>query len=251
MEDKTYSKLLNNYIKSKKFWYIIPRAQYFNEENISELHTVLSYISQKMYIKLKDFKKKTESLFKELSPDDLVLRIWDQDTQLLVQKEMIEKKIIKPYNLNRQSKNDQLANFRNHINLLKKLGFAHINRFKRLYISDMGNKFLESNKEEWGKIIEQQLIKLQFFNPSIKISANNKDLNDYLKYKLFPYFFVLKVILALEEKYLTVEEYILFISHFKNQADFIKSIKFINTFRSFNSKNQIELIRLADRKSVV
>ena len=239
------SDLIKPFKEAKKFWYIIPRAQYFNEENLKEFHDVLSFFKKYQFIKVKESKYHQSDLFQTLKPDDLVLRVWDQETQMTVQKEWIKNEIIRPFKSKKQSKNDQLANFRNHINLCKKLGFAHFNHLKHLYISAMGENFLNAPHEKWKEILEQQIRKIQFFNPSLKLADDNTDALNYKEYKVFPYFYVIRLLNLLSEKYLTVDEYILFVSYTKSDNEIESSNKLINAFRKLKKEQQQKLIKTA------
>lgn len=241
---------INLYHENKKFWYIVPRAQYFHEQNVSEFQAFLAFLKKYQYVEYQKSKyalSKSQDLFQpEIKPTDLILEIWDQDTQMLVQKAMIEQKIIKPTKSKEQTKNDTLANFRNHINLCRKLGFAYINREKRLFISDMGLEFLNAqNMNEIKNVFEKQIRRLQFSNPSINFSEET-DIREYLEFKIFPYFYTIELILSLKEKHLTVDEYILFVSFAKNHKDIPISKKLINAFRSLTHEKQQKVIKEAN-----
>ena len=208
MAKQKISDIIKLFKNPQKYWYLIPRAQYFNEENLKEFYNVLSFFKKYQFIKASEQKNYHTDMFGILKPDDMVLNVWDQDMQMIVYKEMITKKIISPVKGKNNTDNDKLANFRNHINLCKKLGFAHINRLKHLYISDMGENFLHSKPKERNEILEQQLRKIQFFNPSLKVSEDDAEQQYYKEFKLFPYFYILRLLVSLPEKYLTVDEYI-------------------------------------------
>ncbi len=246
MAKQKLSDIITLFKTSKKYWYLIPRAQYFNEENLKEFYNVLSFFKKYQYIKANEQKNYQPDMFGILKPDDLVLNVWDQEMQMIVYKEMIKKKIISPIKGINNSDNDKLANFRNHINLCKKLGFAHINRMKHLYISDMGENFLNSKPKESNEILEQQLSKIQFFNPSLRISEDDAEQHYYKDFKLFPYFYILRLLVSLPNQYLTIDEYILFVSHFKNDNDINESKKLIIAFRKLDKEQQHNLIKLAE-----
>ncbi len=203
-----FEHLTHFFNEHKKYWYIIPRAQYFNDENLREFHSVLTFFRKFQSVKVKELKNLQSNLWDNLKPNDLVLRVWDKKTQMKVQKKMIKDGIINPFQNKKQTENDQLANFRNHINLCKKLGFAYFNHLKHLYISEMGERFLEADPKDWKTIIEEQIQKIQFWNPSLRLSKTDQEQKEYKDYKVFPYFYVLELLLTLKEKNLTVEEYV-------------------------------------------
>ncbi len=209
-----------------------------------EFHKVLTFFKQYQYIAFKNSAYHND-IFSDIKPDDLVLRRWDTKTKLLIQGEMIKNKIIKPVKGKTQTENDQLANFRNHINLCRKLGFAYVNKLEHLYITDMGETFLSaSNLEAMKIVLEKQLRRLQFFNPSINLDNKNTN-QDYKEFNIFPYFYVLSLLLSLEEQYLTIDEYVLFVSFAKTEKDLPKSKKMINAFRSLDAEVQQKVIKEA------
>ncbi len=228
------------YFDKGKAWYIIPRAQYFNGKNVEELYKVLALLKRKQYVKIKDLTKYQTKLGEEISPDTLIYRVWTQKTKFYVFKEMTKLGIIKPY-AKGQSLNDQLANLRNHTNLLKKLGFAFFNKQKHLFISEVGEEFLESKKNKWFEILERQLTKIQFWNPSI----TTKEIENYKEFNLFPFIFTINLILNLKEQYLSVEEFILFVSHAKTHKDKDVIINLIEEYRKLSRKEQLEIKKRA------
>jgi hypothetical protein len=69
---------------------------------------------------------------------------------------------------------NKLAKLRNYFNLFNRLGFGYINSQRNFYISEIGLKFLKANDEdEQIQIIEQQLVKLQFWNPTLNPQDSN------------------------------------------------------------------------------
>jgi len=233
------SKLSRLYKESKKHWYIFPRAQYFNKDSIKEFHRVLTFFSQERYIKVKDLPSSQLDLFSKLDPEDLILREWDKGTRLKIQKQMIQERIIKPRAQKRQTLADHLANIRNHINLFKKLGLAYFNKQHHLFISKSGEQFLSADQSKWDELLENQIIKLQFYNPSIE----EPYLKSYADFNIFPYLFTLELILSLKKKYINVHEFTLFVTPFKKHNDINRAIFLIENFRKLPEKARIKVTK--------
>lgn len=228
------SELSRLYKKSKKHWYIFPRALYFNKDNLKEFHTVLKFFKQAQKVKVRDLPSQQADLFTNLNPEDLILRVWDRDTQKKIQEQMIKRGIIKPRAKKIQSLADHLANIRNYINLFKKLGFAYFNKQHHLFISKAGEQFLSADESKWGELLENQIIKLQFWNPSLE----ERHLKYYKDFRLFPYLFTTKLILMLEKKYIDTYEFTLFVTPFHENNDIDKAISLIESYRQLPIKLQ-------------
>jgi hypothetical protein len=236
------SKFTILYKESQRYWYILPRALYFNKNNLEELHKVLSLFKKEQYIKIKDIPSYQLDMFSRLSPEDYILREWDTDAKQKIQKRMIKEGIIKPTAQRRQTLADHLANLRNHINLFKKLGFAFFNKQNHLFISKAGEQFLSSKSNDWEEVLENQIVKLQFWNPSLK----QKELIKYKDFRIFPYLFTLKLILSLRRNFISVNEFALFVMPIRTGKEIDKTIFFIENFRSLNQEQQKKVIREAN-----
>ena len=231
-----FSKL---YKTSKKYWYIFPRAQYFNKDNLKEFHRVLSFFKKVQYIRVKDLPSRQFELFSNLDPEDCILRECTTKIQKKIQKQMIREGIIKPRAQNRQSEADHLANIRNYINLFQKLGLAYFNKQHHLFISKAGDQFLAARTSAWQELLENQITKLQFCNPSLK----GKDLRAYQGFKVFPYLFTLKLILSLENQFIDNKEFALFVTPLRKDTDINKAKLLIEKFRGLPEKARRTVIQ--------
>jgi len=229
------------YKSSRKHWYIFPRAQYFSKDNLKEFHTVLTFFKKAQYVKVKDLPSRQLELFSNLDPEDLVLREWTTKTQNKIQKQMIKQSIIKPRAKEKQSLADHLANIRNHINLFKKLGLAYFNKQHHLFISQVGEEFLAAKQSAWDEILEKQIIKLQFCNPSLERNV----LKRYQDFRIFPYVFTLKLMLSLAKQYIDLNEFTLFVTPFKTDKDTNKAKRLIENFRTLPEKARAKVIKNA------
>jgi hypothetical protein len=154
---------------------------------------------------------------------------------------MITEGIIKPRAKDRQTLQDHLANIRNHINLFKKLGLAYFNKQHHLFISQAGDQFLAAGTGKLGEVLENQILKLQFTNPSLE----KKGITPYKGFKLFPYLFTLKLLLSLTKNYIDVREFTLFVTPLCKDSDIDKARTLIERFRSLPAKDKIKVIKHA------
>lgn len=228
------------YKSATKHWYIFPRAQYFNEDNLKEFHTVLTFFQKQQYIKVKDLPAAQMDLFRAFDPEDLVLREWSTETQKQVQEQMIEQGIIKPHSKEKQSLADHLANIRNHTNLFKKLGLAYFNKQDHLFISPSGAQFLSAIEADWPELIENQLVKLQFHNPSLGRSTQK-----YFQFNIFPYLFTLNLITSLHRKLLDIHEFTLFVTPTQHDKDLERVRRMIEEFRTLTKPERAKVIKHA------
>jgi len=227
------------YKTSKKYWYIFPRAQYFNKDSFKEFHTVLTFFKKAQYVKVKNLPTRQFELFSNLDPEDSILREWTIKTQNKIQKQMIKQGIIKPRAKKKQTLADHLANIRNHINLFKKLGLAYFNKQHHLYISQAGEHFLAAKGPAWDEILENQIVKLQFWNPSLE----PRFLKNYTHFRIFPYLFTVKVILSLKNKYIDTKEFTLFLAPLRTDADINEAVFLIENFRRIPPKQRTKIIK--------
>jgi len=233
-----FSKL---YKSSKKHWYIFPRAQYFNKDNLREFHKVLMFFKKAQYVKVKDLPAHQLELFSNLDPEDFILRGWTIKTQDKIQKQMIKQSIIKPRAKEKQTPADHRANIRNYINLFQKLGLAYFNKQHHLFISKCGEQFLAAKQSDWGELLETQITKLQFCNPSLERNF----LKRYQDFKIFPYLFTLKLLLSLRKKHIDIKEFTLFVTPFKKDKDINKARCLIENFRALPKEARTKIIKNA------
>lgn len=167
------------------------------------------------------------------------MKKWDHATQKIVYKKLISDSIINPTIKNIKKENDWLVNFRQYKNLIKKLGFGFVNKEKHFFLSEAGAEFLNAQSSEWKGIIEKQILRLQFYNPSLE-----KSFEKYQKFKIFPYIFTLSVLQNLTEKYLTPTEMLVFLSiaTSNSKKEILQVIERIEYFRNIEKEQQIKLM---------
>lgn len=224
--------------KSRKegAWYIIPRALYPNIDNMKGLHALFNKILEMQYLEKKELKHYQLALGEIYRPDQLILREWNTETWEKIYLWMIDKQIISPYG-KKQNLSDKLANVRNYRNLITKLGFGYVNSERHFYISKVGAEFLSSGVEGWSKIIERQLCRLQFWNPSL----DEKEWEKYQAFEIFPYLILLEIVLSLKDNHITNDEFILFVSTIKKQNDVKSIIDLIEVYRQLDDEEKSKI----------
>lgn len=225
--------------RGEKHWYL-PRALYPNRDTILELQRVLEWMDQIRVGRIGDleaFQPRLDST--AVDPDRLVLRDWDQDLQMELFDRMVDSGIITPTARN-QSINDRLANLRNYFNLLKKLGLAYRNKEGKLFISDAGTEFMNADEAEIGDILERQLVRLQFVNPSLQAEG-------YEKFQLYPYLFVLRLLRILPDNVLLQDEFLLFVAYAESGEELGLIADLASYYRSLERGEQLEILDYADK----
>lgn len=218
------------YLESEKYWYIIPRAQYWNEQNLMEAHRVFQIINDHRFV------SPSEITQQYLLPNKKgVLRGFDKETQIKILDQMVKEGIVKQVSQS-QTDNDRLAKLRNFTNLFKRLGLGYVNALKHFHINDVGYDFLET--DNLSQILEQQMLKYQFYNPSLKIKSDNAK---YLEFRIFPYLFILETLVYLNDSYLSAEEFVLFISIARNHNELEKTLTMIEEYRSLSETDKCKI----------
>ena len=199
----TYWKnFIKTYISDTLYWYI-PKGFTVKEENFESIRNKLKVLNKH------NFKR------------------FDKNLQTIIRKELIKKNLYIPKAKN-QSEEDENAIVRVLKVVNTTLGLAWVNDSEKLHITEVGKKVLEDNNS-YKEIIREQIHKFQF--------------NKYKEYSIQvnPIYYLSKVIINLKDKYLTKDEYCLFIAKKMYNYDISKSIEEVERYRllSDNSKNKI------------
>ena len=210
-------------------WYMFPRAMYPNEENLENLQKVFEWIANHQLVKVGELDAYQPHLGENPDSDTYVHSEWTQELQLELLHWMINQEIIRPY-AEDQSINDQLANVRNYVNLLRKLGFAFVNQERHLHVSPVGEEFLVTDERGRMIILEKQLLRIQFWNPSI----HRPSWEVYRKYQLFPLLFILKLLLELDDGKLTSAEFFLIAGFARKMEDLPEILSLVQEFRALD-----------------
>lgn len=245
MEKRKLSDFLKRLRRGRRlrFWYLIPRALYPTEPNIHDLQKVFGYIADRQYYFPEEIPAKQMSIGVDNSSSSPELRKWKEKDWLKVFQWMISERIIKPQG-RKQKTSDQLANVRNYRNLITKIGFGYVNKQGHLFVSEIGYKFLYANAQELPSVFEEQLCRLQFFNPSL----DQKDWKAYSGFKLFPYLTISKLLLKLENKELSAEEFTLFVSSIRSDSEIDEVRELIEDYRKLGKQDKVSIKQSAKIK---
>ena len=138
--------------------------------------------------------------------------------------------------------NDYSANARNFISMFKKLGFAWVEKRRAITVSEIGYKFMGAT--DVRPVLEKQLLKWQICNPTLN--------QRYRGMRIFPYIFLLKLLLKLKEKGLRPEvsrlEHTLFVTKGRRMEDLPLVYKYLTGFRKLEAKEKNRIRRLLGSK---
>lgn len=129
--------------------------------------------------------------------------------------------------------NDIAANARNLISMYKKLGFAWVEEGKGVTITSTGEKLMSGTIDS-RVVIEKQLLKWQLYNPTLP--------QRYRKLTVFPYLFLLKLLLKLDPPQISKQEHAIFVTKATTMSDIDKVITQIHEFRHLKQPEKNKLI---------
>jgi hypothetical protein len=125
--------------------------------------------------------------------------------------------------------NDIAANARNFISMYKKLGVAWVEEGRSMVITSAGEKLM-SEDLDWRVVIEKQLIKWQLYNPTVP--------RRYRDLRIFPYVFLLELLLKLESAQISKQEYTLFVTKASRMTDIEKVATQLEEYRSLDDEQR-------------
>ena len=210
-----WKKFIQKYSSDESFWYVHQSSLLDDEERI---------------------------LFELENLKNIENKIWNSDTQSLFRRELSANNIAQN-RIDISSEQDLNAIVRGIKKKMSTLGLAYVNKNSLVKLTSAGNKFLKSNK--FKEIIEHQLWKYIFYNPSIKT-------NKYKDTLIIPHAFLVEILLKVKKNYITNEEYKLFVCKADYQSDIDIVLEYINNWRKLNKKEQNQIItRLKNIKNTV
>ncbi len=110
------------------------------------------------------------------------------------------------------------------------LGFAWVNDDVNILLTNQGIKFIKSND---SKIIKKQLERYQIYNPTFPAKFSILHVN--------PIYFITNVLLNLDYKYISKDEYLLFIAKQQNNDGIFKAVEWIEKYRKTPENIKIKL----------
>jgi len=135
--------------------------------------------------------------------------------------------------------NDYAANARNFVSIYSKLGFAWLEKNKGITISSTGMEFVETSGDP-RYIVEKQMFKWQLHNPALP--------NRYRYMKIFPYIFLLKLLLIIDPPRISKYEYALFVTKAKTMQDLEEVKILISEWRRLDKDKQKSIISKLEQK---
>ncbi len=133
------------------------------------------------------------------------------------------------------------ANSRNFINICQKLGLAWIEPDHFVTVTSVGKRLIDDESDH-RPLLEHQLRKLQFYNPTFHAAIQR-----YGHIKVFPFSFCLQLIIDLDPHQITKNEFALFVTKATSMEDVDRCLYWINEFRSLSDEERTELIREIER----
>jgi len=198
---------LKEYSEITTYWYA-PKWRVLNDENVN----VMSQIVRVIFDKFLD-------------------SVWNVETQDKVLKHLIQLKIFSPYKQDGK-KTDRSALTRICKKLLETLGLLWVQDNKEIVITDAGLDLLSAeNNDERRQVIERQIIKYQYPNPSLT-SSYAEGFSGIL-----PHVFLLQILRECDNR-ITSIEYELFVNLAKSQEDFNRILKYIHSWRDINEQEK-------------
>jgi len=206
--DARWKRFCERYTARQGFWYV-PKGEAVND---------LPKIRDRLEVLVKQF-------------DHLPWR----SSQLDYVKELKRRGLFAP-RASGQEKEDKAAIARMIKIVFDTLGLAWVDEGDAVFISPAGARFLESRRPE--KVIEQQLWKYQFWNPSIRGEQ-------YESIRVFPYAVLLEVLLRFPEG-ITADEYNLFVCRIEAADSIERVCGEIERWRRLDERAQERMLRYLD-----
>jgi hypothetical protein len=268
-----WDKFVQRYRRDPSQWYLIPKAKTYDEESIKLLIRGLGLL-HKWFCEpdqlsvdhrelLKNYLREGQS---RLFVDEAFTLKWGDAAQVFFAAKLFEEGIVsreqqdpqlrkrfddviagiaagENYEAIKRRFGQQLlvesfsANARNIINIYQRFGFAWIEKDHLVSITSVGRGLID-NSGDYKPLLEDQLRKLQFYNPSYERMRSR-----YGHIRIFPFTFCLRLILGLEPHEITLEEFALFVAKARDMGDSDRCLAWINEFRRLDGGEQQELLQ--------
>ena len=201
-----FASYIEEYSSSATYWYV-PKARTLNDENVQVIMEIVKVVF-----------------------DEFLGYIWNQETQDKILNRFIELKIVSPYEPD-GTKVDRTALIRIWKKLLETLGLLWVQNDTEIVITDAGLDLLSGRAEERRLVIEGQIIKYQYPNPSLSGLYAERFAG------LIPHLFLLQVLKECNHRVTSVE-YELFVSLAQSQDDINRIVQYIHSWRDINKKER-------------
>jgi hypothetical protein len=197
---------LEAYSETPTYWYV-PKARVLNDENVQAISNILTLIFE-----------------------EFLGHIWNVKTQDQILNRLIQCKILKPSKSD-STRADRAALIRIWKKLLETLGLLWVQNNTEIVITDAGLDLFSAEDQEKRHVIERQIIKYQYPNPSLSGLYAESFAG------LLPQIFLLQVLRACQDQ-ITPMEYELFVNLAKSQDDTNRVVQYIQSWRDINEQEQ-------------
>ncbi len=209
MNMSSWKAFINNYVSDNGYWYI-PKGLTVKEDNFKLIKKRLTILKE---YEGSNWSKVQSKFVKSLSKNDLFERRVDHEKS-----------------------SDNAAIGRMFKVVVSNLGLAWINEDENVYITEVGNKIIASKDNKSKLLINNQIKRFQFYNPSFLRKDGFHDIN------VIPIEYLSELLYELNDKYISKEEYILFVAKKKSHDEITKSINEIYNYRNLSESDQKQLI---------
>ena len=205
-----FESFLNEYSRRTTYWYV-PKARVLNDENVDVMAAILNVIL-----------------------DKFLGCVWNVQTQDQILNRLVHLGIMKPSKAGGKQA-DRAALVRIWKKLLETLGFLWVQDDKEIIITDAGLDLLGGQADGRRSVVERQIIKYQYPNPSLS-GAYAEVFGG-----LLPHIFLLQVLIKCDYR-ITFTEYELFVNLATSQEDVERISRYIRSWRDINKEEKQLLI---------
>lgn len=201
-----FTSFLEDYAKSATYWYV-PKARVLNDENVEVMANIIKLIF-----------------------DEYLGRIWNVETQDIILRRLVKDKIVEPYK-SEGTQADRVALIRIWKKLLETLGLLLVQEDKEIVITDAGLDLIGGSAEERRQVIERQIIRYQYPNPSLAGTYAEGFTG------LLPHIFLLQLLKVCDNR-ITSIEYELFVNLAKSQEDIDRVSRYMLSWRDIGEREK-------------
>jgi hypothetical protein len=204
-----FKQFLDEYASCTTYWYV-PKTRVLNDENVGVIQDILKLIF-----------------------DEFLDAVWNPDTQDRILRRLNRMKVLEPYKPE-GTKFDRTALVRIWKKMIESLGLLWVQDDKEIVITDAGLDVIA--EENPRPIIERQIAKLQYPNPSLG-TAYSADFKG-----LLPHLFLLQVLKECDYR-VTSQEYELFVNLAQCQSDVERIVNYTKCWRDLKAEEQELLLK--------
>ena len=208
-----FMSFLEEYSKSASYWYV-PKTRVLSDENVEVIARIVRVIF-----------------------DEFLGYVWNVETQDQILNRLVQLDIVDPYKPD-GTRADRTALIRIWKKLLETLGLLWVENDTEIVITDAGLDLLSEQVEERRSVIERQVIKYQYPNPSLPGSYAERFGG------LLPHVFLLQVLRECGQQ-ITSIEYELFVNLATSQAEANRIVQCVQSWRDINEEEQEVILERA------